>query len=145
MNEISDNNIKEFYNFFRYFTILILLIFNFNLSLIAYNHIDDYDSTKLNNKNNINHTIRIINKFIIICRKRKLINKKLYSSSQPKITAVIILYNSEKTIKTSIRSVQNQNISDIEIILVDDFSSDESLKIISNIAEKDSRIIYYGT
>jgi hypothetical protein len=51
MNDIHDNNIKEFYNFFRYFTILILLISNINLSLIAYNHIDDYDSTKLKNKN----------------------------------------------------------------------------------------------
>jgi hypothetical protein len=51
MNDIHDNNIKEFYNFFRYFTILILLISNINLSLIAYNHFDDYDSTKLKNKN----------------------------------------------------------------------------------------------
>jgi glycosyltransferase involved in cell wall biosynthesis len=91
-------------------------------------------------KCNINHTIRFINKFIIICRKRKLINKNLYSFSEPKITAVIILHNSEKTIKTSIRSVQNQNISDIEIILVDDCSSDKSLKIINNMAEKDSRV-----
>ena len=77
---------------------------------------------------------------MLICRKGKLINKNLYSFSEPKITAVIILYNSEKTIKTSIRSVQNQNISDIEIILVDDFSSDKSLKIINNMAEKDSRV-----
>ena len=112
MNDIYNNFIKEFYDFFRYFTILILLIFNIYLSLIAYNHINDYNSTKLKNKNNINHTIRFINKFVIICRKGKLINKNLYLFSEPKVTAVIILYNSEKTIKASIGSVQNQNISD---------------------------------
>ena len=65
MNDIHNHTIKEFYNFFRYFTIPILLIFNISLSLIAYNNIDAYDSTKLKNKNNINHIIKFINKFII--------------------------------------------------------------------------------
>ena len=43
---------------------------------------------------------------------------------EPKITAIILIYNSEKTIKVAIRSIQNQNMADIEILLIDDFSSE---------------------
>ena len=39
------------------------------------------------------------------------------------------------------RSVQNQNFSDIEIILVDDFSSDNSTEVIEELKNEDKRII----
>ena len=42
--------------------------------------------------------------------------------------------------KASIRSVQNQNFSKIEIILVNDFSTDNTLKVIRKIKKYDSRI-----
>ena len=49
-------------------------------------------------------------------------------------------YNNNKTISRAIRSFQNQNISDIEIILINDFSTDDSLSIVENIQKNDSRI-----
>ena len=57
-----------------------------------------------------------------------------------KVSVVIPLYNSEKYILRSIKSIQYQNISDIEIILVDDYSKDNTTNIIEKIQSKDRRI-----
>jgi glycosyltransferase involved in cell wall biosynthesis len=67
-------------------------------------------------------------------------NNTLYSPSKPKISAVIPIYNCEKTIKAAVRSIQNQNMADIEIILVNDRSTDSSLQIIQELSEEDPRI-----
>jgi len=71
-----------------------------------------------------------------------LINKriKIEISEKPKISVIIPIYNSHKTIKSAITSIQNQNMIYIEIILIDDNSKDNSLKIIENIKKKDPRI-----
>ena len=67
-------------------------------------------------------------------------NQSFIISNEPKITAIIPVYNSEKTIKPSLRSIQNQNMTDIEIILVNDFSSDNSLQTIKELQKEDPRI-----
>ena len=68
-------------------------------------------------------------------------NHKLRITDKIVISSIIPIYNCEKTIKSAIRSIQNQNLSDIEIILVNDFSKDNSLKIIENLKKEDKRII----
>ena len=50
------------------------------------------------------------------------------------------IYNGEKYINISLSSVMNQKFKDIEIIMVDDNSKDESLKIIRSYIQKDKRI-----
>ncbi len=45
---------------------------------------------------------------------------------------IIPVHNGGKYLKYSLRSVQNQKMKDIEIIIVDDNSSDDSLNIIKN-------------
>ena len=50
------------------------------------------------------------------------------------------VFNSQNTIISSVRSIQNQNISDIEIILINDYSKDNSLKLIKNLQINDPRI-----
>jgi len=60
--------------------------------------------------------------------------------SKPKISVIIPMYNCEKTIKSSLNSVQYQNISNIEIILINDFSTDNTSKIVEKIIKKDQRI-----
>jgi cellulose synthase/poly-beta-1,6-N-acetylglucosamine synthase-like glycosyltransferase len=86
-------------------------------------------------------------KYINFCVKGILINNynKFKINNKVKITAIIPVFNCENSIKASIRSIQNQNMSEIEILLVNDFSNDNSLKIIEDMAMKDSRIriIFY--
>mgnify|MGYP002625419021 CR=1 FL=1 len=57
-----------------------------------------------------------------------------------KISVVIPVYNNEKNIKSIIRSVQRQNMNEIEIILVNDFSTDNTLNVIQAIKNNDERI-----
>ena len=84
--------------------------------------------------------IKKINEFIIICRKGILINGIKKSSSNIKVTVVITLFNNAESIKTAIRSVQNQKMSDLEIITVEDCSTDNSLQKIGELKNEDERI-----
>lgn len=58
-----------------------------------------------------------------------------------KISIIIPVYNLEKYIKRTVESVLKQTYTNIEVIIVDDGSSDESWKIIQKIADKDNRVI----
>ena len=62
--------------------------------------------------------------------------KQFKSSENPKVTAIIPVYNSQNFINRAIKSIQNQNLIDLEIILVNDFSTDRSLNIIEEIKKK---------
>ena len=66
-------------------------------------------------------------------------NSKTFSDN-PKLTAVIPAYNCQNTIKAAVRSIQNQNMAKVEIILVNDNSKDNTSKIISELAMEDPRI-----
>lgn len=57
-----------------------------------------------------------------------------------RISVVIPVYNVEKYIGKMVESVQKQTLSDLEIILIDDGSPDNSGKICDEYAAKDSRI-----
>jgi glycosyltransferase involved in cell wall biosynthesis len=59
---------------------------------------------------------------------------------EPKASVVIPTFNCDKYILRAVKSIQYQNISNIEIILVDDNSSDNTIKIIKNIQQADNRI-----
>ena len=61
-------------------------------------------------------------------------------SANPQISAIIPVYNSRDIILRSIRSIQNQNMKDIEIILVNDFSTDDTLPYIEYLQKEDPRI-----
>ena len=72
-------------------------------------------------------------------------NKEIYKYiNQPKATVIIPLYNCEQTIESSIHSIQYQNMSEIEIILINDFSIDNTSKIIKNIQKNDHRITIFN-
>ena len=61
-------------------------------------------------------------------------------NEKPIITTIIPSYNCEKTIISAIHSVQYQNFSNFEIIIVDDFSQDKSKEIIKYIQSADKRM-----
>ena len=58
----------------------------------------------------------------------------------PKVTVIIPVYNCQNSIKQVIRSIQNQKMINSEIMLVNDKSNDDSIKIIQNIQKTDRRI-----
>ena len=71
-----------------------------------------------------------------------LINKKKFSNNDnPKVSIISSIYNREKFILRFMRSIQNQYFDDIEIIFVDDYSIDNSVKIIEESQYEDKRII----
>lgn len=57
-----------------------------------------------------------------------------------KISIITPCYNAEPYIARTIQSVQNQTITDWEMIIVDDGSNDNSADIIKDFASKDARI-----
>ena len=57
------------------------------------------------------------------------------------ISVIIPIYNSEKYLSKCISSVLEQTYKDLELILVDDGSTDNSLNICNDFAERDSRIV----
>ena len=54
---------------------------------------------------------------------------------------VIPLYNKEKSIKNAIQSVLAQTIPDFELLVINDGSTDESVKIVASIPDKRIKII----
>ena len=66
---------------------------------------------------------------------------KFTKLKSPKISIISPIYNREKFISRFIRSVQKQSFKEIEIILVDDNSIDNSAKLIEKHKKKDKRII----
>lgn len=55
------------------------------------------------------------------------------------------MYNVENYIEGCINSVQYQSLKDIEIIVVDDMSTDDSLRIVKKIAQDDVRVHILST
>ena len=60
---------------------------------------------------------------------------------QPKISIIIPVYNVGKYLRQCLTSVVNQTLKDIEIICVNDGSTDNSLSILQEYAKKDDRIV----
>ena len=70
-------------------------------------------------------------------------DKIYYPSKKPKISIVITSYNGEGFLKTAILSIQNQDLKDIEIVIVDDDSKDNSVNLIKEIMKTEPRIVLY--
>ena len=66
--------------------------------------------------------------------------KSILKINEPKLSVIIPVYNGEEYLRYSLQSVRKQKFKDIEIIIVDDNSNDDSLKIINRYIEKDQRI-----
>lgn len=60
-----------------------------------------------------------------------------------KVSIIVPVYNLEKYISSCIESILNQEYSNIELIIVDDGSTDGSLDVINKYAVTDSRIIVF--
>ena len=112
------------------------------IHLIIHLSILNYITINAMNENYIlNKDINSIKTYFQICSEGKLINNKSFKKNiKPKVSIVIALYNKEKYILRLLRSIQNQIFKNIEIIFVDDFSTDNSVNLVKSFQKDDKRI-----
>ena len=63
-------------------------------------------------------------------------------NNQPKISVIVPVYNTEKYLSKCLDSILNQTLTDIEVIIVNDGSTDNSQQIIEDFVKKDTRISF---
>ena len=138
---------KKIFNKKKYLLKYILLLI---ISLLFF-IMKKYINYKINfiipkNKNNLFQNLRLEffkkgKNYINNCLKGFYKNNN-YSNvlMNPIISVIIPIFNCEKTINATLRSIQNQNFTKIEIILINDLSKDNTLRIITNFQKEDLRI-----
>ncbi|HHF2112802.1 TPA: glycosyltransferase family 2 protein, partial [Haemophilus influenzae] len=65
--------------------------------------------------------------------------------NMPLISIIMPVYNAECYLNQGILSCLNQSYQNIELILIDDGSTDKSIEIINNIIDKDKRVKLFFT
>lgn len=127
-------NIKRKRKFIIFFRIVIIIF------LLLHNHFIKNYSFFIGN---INYTKEInkIEDYLELCNNKLIKIKKIKKYKQPKISIISPIYNRGKYLQRFIKSIQNQNFKEIEIILIDDCSNDNTNSLIKKIQLKDKRII----
>jgi len=74
-----------------------------------------------------------------------LINRKLSKVNQPLISIILPSYNSEKTIKSTLESIESQSYDNWELLIVDDASTDFSVEILKNISKNEKVSLYLNS
>ena len=96
----------------------------------------------MNKLNNIKYEINNLEYYKNICEKGILLKSEIFKKVEnPKISIISAIYNRDKFILRFLRSIQNQFFNDIEIILIDDYSTDNSVEVIKELQKYDKRII----
>ena len=91
---------------------------------------------------NITITEKTIKEFHNINSNNLLLNKNyLKKNTFPDITVILIIFNQSHCLHKALRSIQNQSIKNLEIIIIDDCSIDNSIELIKNYQKQDNRII----
>jgi len=115
----------------------------FILALLFY-----YDFDLLTNINNLNSyienekQIQKIENYFKFCNEFKSQKiRKFKKMKKPEVSIISPLYNRERYILRLLRSIQYQTFHNIEIILVDDNSIDNSVQLIEKLQQIDQRII----
>ena len=118
-------------NHLRDFKLLFLLIMLLIIYILEkYNYREGIFSKK--------YAINFIKKFLLEDLNNIYINFTI--NNTPNISIIIPLYNCQNSIEMSIKSIQKQTFLNYEIILINDFSQDNTSAIINNLKKKDSRI-----
>jgi len=118
-----------------FFKIIIIIFFSlYNIKLFA-------DINAFNLFMIRKNEIKNIEAYLKFCEGQKLEFQKYQKRNNPKVSIISPVHNRQKYLSRLIKSVQNQNFKNIELILVDDNSLDNGSNIIKKYEDKDKRII----
>lgn len=76
-----------------------------------------------------------------VCQEETTETEKIAKSDKPKVSIILPVYNVGKYLRESLDSLINQTLKDIEIICINDGSTDNCFDILEEYKEKDDRII----
>ena len=141
---------------------IIIIFLNIAIYFILYLNLNNKNIIKINDlngrepiinnqmsshnlKKDLNEEYKDIQEYIYMVINRTLYNPNevFKKSENPKISIVISVYNGEGYLKEALLSIQNQDFKDIEVIMVDDCSKDNSVNLIKELMVKDPRIKLY--
>ena len=117
-----------------YFKISIIIICIYSSNDILSNIIKFISSIKDQNE------IKSFDIFDNFCKNNIKMTKKMEKIKIPKVSVISPIYNRERFLIRFLQNIQYQNFDDIEIILVDDKSTDNGAKILEEYQKKDKRI-----
>jgi len=148
------NKLLKYIKYFRFLFLIPITLIIIKLVLIKKNTNNNINNSMYNIINNginnlpnltLEEEYKNIQEYIELSLNGTVLypNKVFHKSINPKISIVIALYNAEPFIQNAILSIQNQNFDDIEIIIIDDFSSDNSVNKVEEIMKNDPRIFLY--
>jgi glycosyltransferase involved in cell wall biosynthesis len=145
LKENNDND-DENYNYTIINSVKLFLIFIlFSYKFLYQNNVIEIKEEKIEDifPQNYNKSTEKLygEQYFSICNNGTLYGKKRYKRNlKPKFSIIVPVYNRENFITRVLRSIQNQSYKNIEIIFVDDHSSDDSVQIIEEERRKDKRI-----
>ena len=131
---IGDSKLtKEYINFIRPKNLN-------NNNLLRNETFVDFD-TDLNFRTDRKNQLEI-KEYYDLCQKEKFISSEsfFHKTNNPVISVLVISYNKKDILLKSIRSIQNQSLKNIEIIIVNDKSTDKSEEVLKQLLETDERI-----
>ena len=138
------NNRNKNKNKLQKLILVVVLIFlksnNDTKQYYLFNKIVNNETVQLINLNFTKKQYKIKGLEFLNKIKRNKLNNITKQFKHPKISIIIPIYKCEKTIELSIKSINYQNLKELEIILVNDFSPDNSSLVIKKMNEFDKRI-----
>ena len=129
----DESKIEYFLNssktiFLRVKTALIISIFLVNNMYIKIN------------RNNELLSLKQFERYVNICKNSRILERIKIFNDHPYISVCMAALNMKLYIKNNLLSIINQSFQNFEIIIVNDFSNDETENIVKKLQSKDSRI-----
>ena len=112
-------------NYLKYIFYILFLVFFFNVKIV-----DKYDLSNL----------KIYRKYVNDCIKLKKNEYVTIKVNNPYLSICLSALNMENYIETNLLSIINQSFKNFEIIIINDFSTDNTENIIKRIQKEDERI-----
>ena len=126
------NKKNKIHFIFLKLSIIIIFVYSNSIILSNINNLISYIKAK--------NEIEDLETFFKFCDDNIKMVKKFEKKVNPKVSIISPIHNREKYLITFLKNIQHQNFNDIEIILVDDNSTDKGIKILEEYQKKDKRI-----